>query len=634
MRVVDQTVEETGLAGQNGVSRQAGTARDARTGDAATGPAAAGPVVVGAVPRQPPGFLPRPTLLAQLNQAHRQASVVQLITGPPGAGKTQLAAAYARSKLGGPWRLVAWVSAVDEASLRAGLAAVADAAGLPGGGSGPDQADAGQAVRQLLEADGEQRLLVFDGVEDPDLVRPFVPASGAAQVLITSSQRPAAGLGTSITVDVFSAEETLAFLDGRTGLGEAEAGPVATALGSLPLALAQAAGAIAGQELSYEDYLKRLSALSLEEYLSPEQASPYPQGVAESVVLSLGAVQASDQTGVSSRVMAIMAVLSGAGVSRELLHAAGQAGVLASDGQPVPAAGVDQALEGLTERSLVMVSLDGGTVLAHRLATRVVRENLAWHGRLALVCRAAAAVLEEYGHPADGAPGEIPEQAGALLENMARLADATGRELADAALRLRFLALSGLIDRGDSAEAVALGQQLTAHLDRALGRDHPDTLRARDSLAAAYQAAGQPTVAIPMFELALAARQRVLGPDHPDTMRTRSELASAYRKTGQVLRAIPQVEQILATRERLLGAEHPNTLMARNNLAAAYREAGRAAEAVPLFEQTLAACERLLGADDPRTEATRNNLAAARREAGQPSGLVDQVGGDLQDDGA
>ena len=84
------------------------------------------------------------------------------------------------------------------------------------------------------------------------LLRPFVPAVGAARVLITGTREPVAELGTSVPVDVFSAEEALALLDGRTGLAdEAGASAVAAELGHLPLALDQAAAVIAGQHLGY-----------------------------------------------------------------------------------------------------------------------------------------------------------------------------------------------------------------------------------------------------------------------------------------------------------------------------------------------------------------------------------------------
>ena len=48
----------------------------------------------------------------------------------------------------------------------------------------------------------------------------------------------------------------------------------------------------------------------------------------------------------------------------------------------------------LAEGSLLAFSLDGQAVVAHRLVLRVVRDTLVQQGRLAAVCRAAAAVLD------------------------------------------------------------------------------------------------------------------------------------------------------------------------------------------------------------------------------------------------
>ena len=39
---------------------------------------------------------------------------------------------------------------------------------------------------------------MFDGARDPGLLRPFVPAAGAARVLITAAGEPMAELGTSL----------------------------------------------------------------------------------------------------------------------------------------------------------------------------------------------------------------------------------------------------------------------------------------------------------------------------------------------------------------------------------------------------------------------------------------------------
>ena len=89
-----------------------------------------------------------------------------------GISATRQPAAYARTKLAAGWRLVAWVNAKDTGCLLAGLAAVADAAGLAHADPEPDAADLGRTIRRRLEADGERCLLVFDDVADPDVVRP------------------------------------------------------------------------------------------------------------------------------------------------------------------------------------------------------------------------------------------------------------------------------------------------------------------------------------------------------------------------------------------------------------------------------------------------------------------------------
>jgi tetratricopeptide (TPR) repeat protein len=483
-------------------------------------------LVVGDIPAQRPGLQPRPALLRQLNR-ESQGPQATVLTGTCGTGKSQLAAAYARARLAGGWRLVAWINARDGETLLAGLAAVADAAGLPEGGSRRGTPDAGPAVRSWLEADGSRCLLVFDDAEDPALLRPFVPATGAARILITAAREPVAELGTSVLVDVFSAQEALAFLAGRTGLAdEFGAAVVAAELGHLPLALDQAAAVIAGQHLEYETYLAKLRAQSAEDSL---ERQPYPPGAAEAVLVSLEAARAADPLGICTAVMELTAMLSPTEVRRDLLLAAGDAGTLLGGGRRVAASMVDQALDRLDKRSLLGSTLDGQSVSAHCLVAQVIRGELARRGRLTMACRAAASALHQ------------------------------------------------VVELGDSMpQAIAFGQPLIADLERILGPDHPDTLSARNSLATACHAAGRIADAIPLVQQTLDAQERLLGTDHPSTLASRNNLASAYRATGRPAEAIPLFEQNVAACERLLGADHPKTLASRRSLDRALQESAQA----------------------------------------------------------
>jgi hypothetical protein len=251
--------------------------------------------------------------------------VVFAVTGIRGVGKTQAAAAYARRRIDVGWRLVAWVDASDEPSVLAGLAQIAVAAGI--GPAGEDARVLAAGVRHWLEADGERRLVVFDDAVDLDMLRAFLPAGGAAQVVVTSSRRLAAGLGAPVPVDVFSEGEGLAFLAERTGLDDvAGARELAAELGWLPLGLAQAAALIAREHLSYGTYLGRLRALPVARYLGRAEGDAYPYRLAEAVMLSLRAVEDRDASGRCGRLMGLVAVLADTGVPRRVLHLAAGAG--------------------------------------------------------------------------------------------------------------------------------------------------------------------------------------------------------------------------------------------------------------------------------------------------------------------
>jgi RNA polymerase sigma factor (sigma-70 family) len=586
-------------------------------------------VVIGDIPMEPSCFQARVGLLARLDSAGAQVSVIHSVTGLHGFGATQLAAAYARAKLAAGWRVVAWVNGADTDGLLAGLAAVADGTGLANDfGSGVN--DAGAAVRHWLESDGDRCLLVFDDVSDPEVVQPFLPALGAARVLITSNRQPVANLGSTVPVDVFSADEASTFLAGRTGLDdEAGAAAVAAALGHLPLALALAVSVVEGQQRGgYAWYLNRLQAVPADVSLMGDDGQPYPLSLARAVLLSLQAVRAADRTGVCTRVMEIMAGLSSAGVHRELLHSAGQAGVLASGGRLVAADLVDRVLEWLSGRSLLTFSVDGQTVVMNRLVARVIRNGLARRGRLMAAYEAAAFVLDVYSRALVGSQDRralrgILQQVMALHDSLAELATEINEELAWLLLRLRFVAFYHVLELGDSTrQAIAVGEPLADDLEHLLGPDHPDTLNSRNSLAAAYLAADRVAEAIPLFEQILAVRQRMLGPDDSETLISQNNLASAYQDAGRTAEAIRLYELNLDMRERLLGPDHPSTLNSRGNLATAYRDGGRMSEAISLLKQTLADRERVLGPDHPDSRATRTKLAAAYQDAGRAAEAV------------
>ena len=168
-------------------------------------------------------------------------------------------------------------------------------------------------------------------------------------------------------------------------------------------------------------------------------------------------------------------------------------------------------------------------------------------------------------------------------------------------------------------QALAAYQMLSVDSERLLGPRHPDTLAARDNLAAAFLANGQTTEAIDRYKGLLAdyetdAAGRIIptrsrpGPTWPRPTAGASGTRTRSRSTGGCWR----------TGNGPPGPITRTRIAARANLAFAYRSAGQLREAIRAYERTLADRERL-ARTRPRGHPHRAPQPGRRLPAGRPA---------------
>jgi tetratricopeptide (TPR) repeat protein/RIO-like serine/threonine protein kinase len=145
---------------------------------------------------------------------------------------------------------------------------------------------------------------------------------------------------------------------------------------------------------------------------------------------------------------------------------------------------------------------------------------------------------------------------------------------------------------------------------RALGEEHPDTLRNMNELARVYLLQGDYSRGQALLAKALQIQQRVLGQEHPDTLNTMRDLGAAFQDQGIYPKAELLYAGALKLQRRVLGEEHPDVLNTMNNLAQIYRVERRYSEAEALLDRTLKIQRHVLGAEHPDTLTVINNLSS------------------------
>ncbi|MFL6123961.1 FxSxx-COOH system tetratricopeptide repeat protein, partial [Actinophytocola sp.] len=276
------------------------------------------PPIFGNVPPRNLNFTGRADLIeqlrSQLTAGGTTAVLPAALHGMGGIGKTHTAAEYVYRHVD-DYDLVWWINAAKPTQIRSDLTDLARHLGLAG------SSEASTAVPAVLEALRAGRpvrrwLLVFDAAETPESVRPFFPANGPGEILVTSRNPAWAGVASPLEVAVFRREESKELLRRRgPEIDDEEADQVADKLGDLPLAIEQAAAWRAETGMPVSEYLKLFDE-KVAEILDSVTSPDYEVSVAAAWNVSFDELRKSNPA--AHQILHICAYFSPEPISREL----------------------------------------------------------------------------------------------------------------------------------------------------------------------------------------------------------------------------------------------------------------------------------------------------------------------------
>ena len=464
------------------------------------------------------------------------------------------------------------------------------------------------------------------GHERPSPLHHYLPRVRNGSTLITTrDKRVAVGLSSEddlieiLPMTESEAKELLSKNLRREdrGLNNLNSDELCKVLEYLPLAITQAAAFIRTNEITVDEYLESFHTNDNEMQSLLSEDSPdktrdlqdfeIPNSVIRAWKVTFDQIREQDVR--ASKILSLMAVLDGQGISKMLLKQNAE-----TETEFMKAVGTLKAF------SLISKEPGTATFIIHNLVQVSTRKWLDIHREIAnWQERALEAVTNSF--PSDSDDVTQWTTCEALLPHVKVVLQQTYtpnkwllEKQADLLHKVSFYSFQ----QGQWDDAYQQAKKAYDIRDEILGPEDPLTLTSMCSVAQYLFARSKFEAAENMFQRHFNLTETILGPEHRETLRSMAFLAYIkFFNKGQFSEGEASYRKALELRKRALGLEHPDTLTSMANLGQMLRRQGKHVAAVEIHREVLAHRERVLRPEHPDTSVSRDYLSQALSTIGE-----------------
>ena len=176
---------------------------------------------------------------------------------------------------------------------------------------------------------------------------------------------------------------------------------------------------------------------------------------------------------------------------------------------------------------------------------------------------------------------------------------------------------------GKHREALGLIEEYYPIHEELFAETSPEMLEAIELLAYSYSAVGQKEKALTSSKRSYKLHVKAFGKQNIDTLVSLSNLAAVYSENGIFDKALLIDKRVYEMRLDNLGERHPDTLNSLANLATTYGQTGDGEKMLELCEKAHALLSEVSGEKHPHTLTALSNSAEAYKRCNRPEESLD-----------